>query len=134
MMLPPSPETRISGIECFTPRNTPSRLTAVWRRQFSSVISRIDPPMPMPALLTRMSSRPSRALISAMTLSQAASSVTSWCRYQALPPALTMAATTWAPMSSCRSVTTAVAPSAASFSAQLRPMPLAAPVISATLP
>jgi hypothetical protein len=50
---------RIAGRQCFTDKNTPSRLIAFCRRQSSKVISVIDgTDMPMPALETNTSSRP----------------------------------------------------------------------------
>ena len=55
----PPPDLRISGRQYLTDRNTPSRLTAVCRRQSARLISTIDGTMmPMPALATMMSSRP----------------------------------------------------------------------------
>jgi hypothetical protein len=50
---------RIAGRQCLTDRNTPSRLIAVCLRQSAidiSVMSGTE--MPMPALETRISSRP----------------------------------------------------------------------------
>ena len=71
MIEPPPPLRRIAGKQCFTERNTPSRLIAVCRRQSSSDISVIDgTEMPMPAFDTRMSSRPKRFSISATTSTQ----------------------------------------------------------------
>jgi hypothetical protein len=78
MMMEPPPVRRISGRECFTERNTPSRLTAVCRRQSASDMSTIDgTDIPMPALETRMSSRPKRVSTSAATSTQRDSLVTS---------------------------------------------------------
>ena len=59
MMTEPPPVLRIAGRQCFTDRNTPSRLIAVCRRQSASDISVIDgTEMPMPAFETSTSSRP----------------------------------------------------------------------------
>jgi hypothetical protein len=50
---------RIGGRQCFTDKNTPSRLIAVCRRQSASDISVIvGTEMPMPAFETSTSSRP----------------------------------------------------------------------------
>ena len=58
MTTEPPPPLRIAGMQCFTDRNTPSRLIAVCRRQSASVISVIDgTEIPMPAFETSMSSR-----------------------------------------------------------------------------
>jgi hypothetical protein len=78
MIEPPPPLLRIAGRQCFTDRNTPSRLIAVCRRQSSSDISVIDDTdIPMPAFDTRMSSRPKRFSTSVTTSTQRASLVTS---------------------------------------------------------
>ena len=74
---PPSPDFRISGIVCFTVRNTPSTLIAICRRQSASDISIAGPMIPIPALATTISSRPKRFSVAAATSIQPASSVTS---------------------------------------------------------
>gem|GEM_PF-5130724 len=74
----PPPRLRIAGKQCFTDKNTPSRLIAVCRRQSSSDMCTIDgTEIPMPALETRISSRPKRCSMSATTSIQRASLVTS---------------------------------------------------------
>src|SRR5258708_10544294 len=69
-----------------------------------------------------------------MAASHCFSSVTSRCRNVALPPAFSISATTAAPsLSSISATKTAFAPSRAKSLAVAAPMPLAAPVTSATL-
>jgi hypothetical protein len=59
MITEPPPVLRIGGRQCFTDKNTPSRLIAVCRRQSESDISVIvGTAMPMPAFETSTSSRP----------------------------------------------------------------------------
>ncbi len=66
MTIEPPPERRIAGMQCFTDRNTPSRLIAVCRRQSASVISTmVGAPTPMPAFDTSTSRRLKRFSISA---------------------------------------------------------------------
>ncbi len=76
-MEPPFPARRIAGIQYFTERNTPSTLIAICRRQSASDISIAGPMMPMPALATRISSRPNRFSAVSTTPGHAVSSVTS---------------------------------------------------------
>src|ERR1700704_2476501 len=87
----------------------------------------------MPALLTRMSSRPNAAIAFAMPASTCGSLVTSMATPTArLPDASSSFAAESAP---CwfRSAMTTLAPSSANFRAISLPMPLAAPVTTATL-
>jgi len=88
----------------------------------------------MPALLTRMSSLPNAATAACTAACQSLSLVTSILTKRAWPPALVMWSTTSRPSASSRSATTTFAPSCAKIVASLRPMPLAPPVMSATLP
>src|SRR5437660_7599139 len=88
----------------------------------------------MPALLTSTSSWPALAITLPMAASHCFSSVTSRCTNVALPPAFSISATTAAPsLSSTSATNTAFAPSRANSLAVAAPMPLAAPVTSATL-
>src|SRR3954451_9888234 len=97
----------------------------------------------MPALLTRMSTRP-KAVSAALTISSAflGSAMESVDAIASPPPALISLTTSWAGPASApapsrlapMSQTTTRAPSCASNSAIPRPMPRAAPVTIATLP
>ena len=121
----------IAGSAARQPRNVPSTLTRYISRKSASVVDSMSPKRPMPAELSKTSRRPWRATRSATTRGQASSSVTS--RTAVVCGAPSAAASAARPISS-RSVATIVAPSAARRSAAARPMPDAAPVMSATLP
>src|SRR5437588_1086627 len=58
MMIEPPPARRIAGTAYLTDRNTPSRFTAVCRRQSANVISTALHKMPIPALATITSKPP----------------------------------------------------------------------------
>src|SRR5674536_70743 len=83
-----------------------------------------------PALLTSTSIRPNRRFTCATITSTDSCEVTSVCMPTASPP---IAIAVSLAVDSLMSVTTTVAPSAASFSAIARPMPWPAPVTIATL-
>jgi hypothetical protein len=61
-MMEPPPARRIAGTAYFADRNTPSRLTAVCRRQSANDISIALHRIPMPALATITSKRPEATL------------------------------------------------------------------------
>jgi hypothetical protein len=88
----------------------------------------------MPALLTRISSRPNRSIVEAIPASTAASSLTSMATPAAVPPARLISAAVVSADGNCRSAITTFAPSVAKRLAISLPMPLAAPVMMATLP
>jgi len=84
----------------------------------------------MPALLTSPLSLPSRAIRSSMMRFQSSSFAVSCSSKRALPP---ICCTVSRPPGLLMSVTTSVAPSAASSFAVARPIPDPAPVTSTTL-
>src|SRR5262245_6000308 len=89
----------------------------------------------MPALLTRMSSRPNACFVSAKRRRMSACLETSPCTAIALPPFLVISETTRsAPVLLVAKLTTTAAPSAARCVAMAAPIPLDAPVTTATLP
>src|SRR5262245_14547643 len=89
----------------------------------------------MPALLTRMSSRPNAFFVSAKRRRMSACLETSPCTAIALPPFLVISETTRsAPVLLVAKLTTTAAPSAARCVAMAAPIPLDAPVTTATLP
>jgi hypothetical protein len=77
MMMEPPPARRMAGTAYFTDRNTPSRLTAVCRRQSASDISIALHKMPIPALATITSKRPKRRSVASITPGQLSSRLTS---------------------------------------------------------
>jgi hypothetical protein len=58
LMIDPPPPVRINGAAACMPRNAPVRLTASSAFHRSSEVSAMAVRLMMPALLTRMSSRP----------------------------------------------------------------------------
>ena len=91
----------------------------------------------VPALLTRMSSRPKRATVAA-TQDCASSGLPTWAAVQAnrpsaAPPA-TRPATASARSSALREVIMTLAPASAKRAAMARPIPRLPPVISAVFP
>src|SRR5271157_2815960 len=128
LTIEPPPVAFIARTASRQPKKVPSTLTAWTLRQSASVSVSILPFVPTPALLTRMSSRPNVSTTASTTSRQRASSVTSCMRVRSAsgPRA--------ARPCSLRSVAATFAPSARNSAAVARPMPDAAPVMSATLP
>jgi hypothetical protein len=104
------------------------------RSHSSSGASMIGPSSITPALLTTVSMRPSSSTVVATACSACCWSVTSAVIVRALPPPSLI----WVASASSRSVRRAtratLAPRAASAAAVACPMPLEAPVTSATVP
>src|SRR6516162_10930797 len=115
-------------------RKAPSRWIASIFFQSPKGNSSIGLTIWMPALLTRISSRPNRSIVVAMPTSTAASSLTSMATPVAVPPARLSSAAAASADGDCRSAITTFAPSVAKRHAISLPMPLAAPVMMATLP
>ena len=87
-----------------------------------------------PALLTRMSSAPSAAAVSATAVSTEARSVTSSRIGTAVPPRSPISSQTRAARSTRRAAAATLAPAPARTAAKWRPRPLEAPVTNADLP
>src|SRR5947209_2077467 len=96
--------------------------------------SGIGPSSMTPALLTRVSSRPKCATVSATTARARCSSVTSASSTSASPPAARMRAASASSRSRRRATSATCAPCAASATAVASPIPELAPVTSATVP
>src|ERR1700730_4412311 len=132
LMMLPDPWRRICGAACFIPSITlrTSIAMAVSKRPASR------PSMPPvcagpPALLKRQSIRPNVSMAVSMSAIICSSWVTSvWRKIQADPSRAASAL----PSAARRPATTILAPSATKTSAVRKPMPLVAPVITATLP
>jgi hypothetical protein len=77
MIIDPPPARRMAGTTYFTERKTPSRFTAVCRRQSANDISTALHRIPMPALATITSSRPKRRSVASITPGQLSSRLTS---------------------------------------------------------
>src|SRR4051794_33873286 len=127
----PRPRSSRCGMPYLQHRYTEVRLTSCTRRQASSSVSRIESSSggEMPALLKQTSTPPKCSTVAAYMACTSSALVTSACTYS---PSISSARAL--PTSSARSATTTCAPSAAKRRAPARPMPLAAPVMTATLP
>src|SRR3954468_21005725 len=121
----------------------PLRWTAMTASHSSSVMFTSIRSRRIPALLTRMSSRPNSSIACCTSRSAPAKSATFSPLVDASPPAARISSTTCSagpgsepsPATPApRSLTTTVAPAFASASACERPMPRPAPVTMATLP
>ena len=134
LIIEPLSESIIAGMQCFMPKNTPSRLIDCCFCQSSRVISTMLPPMAIPALLTSTFSPPHCSRVWATTVSHSLSLVTSCFKKKELPPVSLMSVAVCCPRSSCMSVNTTVAPSSASRRQTPRPIPDAPPETNATLP
>ena len=132
LMMLPLPCLRMWGAACFMPSITlrTSVAIAASKRATSS------PSMPPvcagpPALLNRQSILPNFSTASAISACICASSVTSVCRKTQSAPSFFASAS---PSATRRPAMTIFAPSATKISAVRNPMPLVAPVMTATLP
>src|SRR5207248_1845681 len=133
------PEFRIAAIACCVPKRTPRTLTSTTRSQragsSSGNTSRgVTPASTMPALFTRMSSRPKDAHTSSMILRMPSSFATSPGVVTARPPSCSMSRTLSNATVSSISLTATVAPSRANRRAVARPIPEPPPVTSAIAP
>ena len=132
-MIEPPPDRRNSGIAALVPRNTPFTLTSITRSHSSTVVSSTFPVPPIPALFTRTSSLLKRARVAATACCHSASLVTSNLRKRHSPPVSLISVLVLCPSSSSTSPMTTLAPSLANNLAIASPMPLAPPLIKATL-
>src|SRR5271166_5875209 len=114
-------------------RKAPSRWIASSRFQSANRKSTIGFTIWMPALLTNTSIRPYFAIVSATPFSTAASSATFIATANASEPFALISRAVASAWSKLRSAMTGAPPSAAKRSAISLPMPLAAPVMIATL-
>src|SRR5215218_8548948 len=130
----PPPRCRRYGTPYFAPRKQERGLTRISRSHSSSANSVTRPERWAPALLTMTSMPPIVSAAECMSASTEAASVTSQPTKEALPPAASMSAAVWRPPASLMSPITTVAPSRAKRRAVARPMPVAAPVMTASLP
>ena len=131
-MIDPPPAAVMGPITAFMPSQQPIALTSRTCRKSASVMSAIRANFSTPALLTSTSSRPNASSAVATAASQCASLVTSWCTYR--QDGAPSASATAEPLSSSTSPSTTRAPSATKCRTCDLPMPLAPPVMSATLP
>ena len=77
LTIEPGAWSRITGMACLQPRNTPSTLIDITQRQRSNDMSTMSSRVATPALFTKTESPPMSALARATTSTQAASSATS---------------------------------------------------------
>src|SRR6185295_8522936 len=132
LMMLPAPCLRIWGAACFMPSITLRSSVAIVASKRSTSRPSMPPVCPgPPALLNRQSMRPNlstAAPISARIWSSCVTSV--WRKMQAAPSFLASAS----PSGARRPAITIFAPCSTKISAVLSPMPLVAPVMTATLP
>ena len=135
-MIDPPPARRIAGIPYLHPRNTPLALTFIVKSQIASSVDTASSSLPcmMPALLKSTFSLPNVCSAASIIFAASAAFATSAWTNAARPPLFSMAATVSCPPRSSMSATTTDAPSAANNTADSLPIPLPAPVISATFP
>ena len=136
-MMEPPPALRISGMAYLAPRKTPVELISMIRSHRSPSVSSTvlgAAPEPIPALFTSTSSLPYLDTVAAMAPFQESSLVTSSLTNRTSPPAARILASAARPCSSRTSPRATLAPSAAKSSASQAPIPLAAPLMNATLP
>src|SRR6516165_6640633 len=120
--------------QAFVVKKAPSRWMASIFFHSANGSSSIGLTIWMPALLTRISTRPNRSIVVAMPAATAASSLTSMATPTAVPPARLISVAVASADGNRRSAIATFAPSVAKRLAISLPMPLAAPVMMATLP
>src|ERR1700733_8721501 len=133
MIDPPLPPADICLVAAFVVRKAPSRWIASIFFQLENSYSSMGATIWIPAFDTSTSILPSSFTARSMPLFTASSLVTSMATASALPPAATMLLATFCAFSRFRSAITTAAPRLASLRAHCSPIPLAAPVTSATL-
>src|SRR5436309_11576226 len=120
---------------CRTPsraqRKTPRAFTLITRSQSCRLVSRRLPTWLMPALLIRISSRPSVAATRSIAALTWDSSATSSCCVRALPPVARISLATCSAASTLISLRTTCAPCCAKSRAICSPIPDPAPVTKA---
>ncbi len=134
----PSPCATIPGTNARTPWMTPHRLTPSVHSQSAALSVHIGPaPPPTPALLHTTCTAPKRSTAraaSASTEAPSATSVRTASTPARAPSMASIAPAVSASAASSTSASTTLIPSAANLVARLLPMPLPAPVTTATLP
>src|SRR6266545_5396402 len=130
LTIEPPPAFFIAGIAALQPRNVPSPLMSLTRRNSASVQSSIELRTPTPAAFRSPCRPPNFLTVAATALFQAASSVTSSGTNNAPSPSSAASAR---PLASSRSASTALPPSRTTSRAVSAPMPEAPPLTSTTL-
>src|SRR5476651_882185 len=133
MIAPPPPCFTIWRAAACPARKVPLRFTAITRSKSASARSRNSAAWTIPALATRMSTRPNSLTAAAIAASTSILRETSQRAKLALKPSERNRRVSPRPASSFTSVSSTRAPSRAKARAHARPMPCAAPVTTATL-
>src|SRR5918997_6576775 len=133
---PSSPPASIAGTKALMPWITPQTFTSSAQRQSLSVWSHIRPsaPAPTPALLHRTWTAPWASSVASRSASTEAKSATSVTTPATSNPSSRRAATVASRTGASTSASITFMPSRAKRSPMARPMPLAPPVTTATLP
>src|SRR5437588_6978084 len=124
LMMRPLPWARMCGSTALVSRITPKKLMSKTRWVWATELSSAAPAAPVPALLTRTSSRPNRSITRRTTVLTDSSLVTS--RSRSVTPLR------WVAPDAVRLVPTTSKPASTSASEAAFPMPEDAPVTSAT--
>ena len=117
-----------------TPWITPHKLTPITHAQSFQVASHAGPPAATPALLNSKSAWPNASSVRRASSSTSLRFETSVLTLRTLPPRVFSSVSALARVTSSMSARTTFTPAITQRSAIPRPMPLAAPVITATLP
>src|SRR3990170_3495387 len=129
-----SPCSSITGTKARIPWITPQRFTPSTHSQSFSVFCHVTPPTPTPALLHRTWTAPIVSTVNLASASTSSDLETSVRFAVTAAPAAFSSRSVRFSASSSRSASTTFMPSAANRPAIARPMPLAAPVTTATFP
>src|SRR5437667_180723 len=124
LMIRPVPAARMCGRTAFVIRTSPKKLMSKTRWSWATELSSAAPAAPVPALLTRTSSRPNRSITRRTTALTDSSLVTSRSR--------NVTPSRWATPDAFRLVPTTSKPASTSASDAAFPIPEDAPVTSAT--
>src|SRR5947209_10303985 len=124
LMMRPLPWARMCGSTALVSRITPKKLMSKTRWVWATELSSAAPAAPMPALLTRTSSRPNRSITRRTSVLTDSSLVT--LRSRNVTPSR------WVTSDEFRLVPTTSKPASTSASEAALPMPADAPVTSAT--
>ena len=130
----PPPLAMINGVKVRTPWITPHRSTSMIHRQVSRSISHDRPPPDTPALLHATCTAPNTSIAAAPSRSTSAGFETSAVTANTSAPAERSSWATVSSVSVSTSASTTFMPCCANAVASARPIPLAAPVTTATLP
>src|SRR5436305_538377 len=130
----PEPRRSMSGSTASMAYITPNRFTSIIRTCSGTFGGSHLVGMPTPAFATSKSTGPRRSVSDPTAASSRSRSATSAVAVSTVPPRARMAAASWSSKSCRRATRPSRQPTRARSSASAQPMPLDAPVTTATLP